>query len=194
MNQNINLEIGWRELSYQPRAIDLLLKNQDKIYWPGFSCNTSAVDFLSINEDKINWSGLSENIAAMEILKKHKDEINWSVLSENEAAEELFKEHPEKVKKYFVQSNKGAINFILDYVVPDCYEICIIEIEEVEDPSDVDFLLQTHLARLSSNENAMDFLLQHPKLIDFYYLSSNTDYRAVKLCKEVYIIPKQVCL
>ena len=39
----------------------------------------------------------------------------------------------------------------------------LIEIEgigdiESEDPSDIDFLLQTHLARLSSNENAMDFL------------------------------------
>ena len=148
--------LDWRELGYQPRAIDLLLKNQDKIFWPGFSCTTSAVDFLSINEDKINWSGLSENVEALDILKTHKDEINWSVLSAEE--------HPEKVKLYFVQSNKGAINFILDYVVPNCHEFCI-EIEgigdiQVEYPSIIDFLLQTHLARLSSNENAKNFAVK----------------------------------
>ena len=51
-------KLDFAELSYEPRAINILLENPNKIYWPGFSSNPASIEFLSKNQDKINWTGM----------------------------------------------------------------------------------------------------------------------------------------
>ena len=41
--------------------MELLIANQDKIYWPTLSRNPNAMDLLRENQDKINWWDLSSN-------------------------------------------------------------------------------------------------------------------------------------
>ena len=48
-------------LSSNPNAIDLLMKNQDKINWAWLSSNPNAIDLLMKNQDKIDWNFLSSN-------------------------------------------------------------------------------------------------------------------------------------
>ena len=43
------------------KAIDLLIKNKDKLIWVWVSKNSEAIEILNKNKDKINWKNLSLN-------------------------------------------------------------------------------------------------------------------------------------
>ncbi len=90
---------GWRELTSNPFAIELLERRPDKIFWDGgcwydmgeytISTFPSFIDLIKKNLDKIDWRKLCRNPLAIEILKENKDKICWYILSSNPAIFEL---------------------------------------------------------------------------------------------------------
>ncbi len=49
-------KLDWHSLSFNPNAIEILEKNEDKIDWYYLSGNPNAIKILEKNEDKIIWS------------------------------------------------------------------------------------------------------------------------------------------
>ncbi len=62
--------IMWKGLSACPseQALQLLLANQDKIYWPEFSMNPFAIEWLRSHPEKIVMSHIDANCAATDII------------------------------------------------------------------------------------------------------------------------------
>lgn len=81
--------MNWGYLSENPSAINILLKNKDKIVWAYFCKNPNplAIKFLQQPENikYINWWNLSKNPSAMCILKKYPEYIHYDQLSSNPA-------------------------------------------------------------------------------------------------------------
>ena len=61
-------KINWKNISFNPNAINLLRAHPDKIYWYNLSYNRSAIELLKEHPDKINWYNLSYNHSAIELL------------------------------------------------------------------------------------------------------------------------------
>ena len=72
--------LDWTELSRNdnPRAIELLESNLNKVDWDTLSANTAAIHLLEANLDKVNWAMLSANTAAIHLLEANLDKINWA--------------------------------------------------------------------------------------------------------------------
>ncbi len=116
LKQNMNRikSYGWRKLTTNPFAIELLEKRPDKIFWDGgcwydmgeytISTFPSFIDLIKKNLDKVNWRKLCRNPLAIKILKENHDasragratphlgevcKIDWSDLSSNPAIFEI---------------------------------------------------------------------------------------------------------
>jgi hypothetical protein len=128
----------WEDLSSNPFAIDLLLKNKDLIDWHNFSANphSKAVQLLEQNLDKVYWNKLSGNNCpgAISLLKKNWNKIQWQDLSSNPSAIKLLEAYPEKIDWNNFSKNpnllfyKGyidltKINLILLCQNPNLYKI-----------------------------------------------------------------------
>jgi hypothetical protein len=72
--------IYWDWLSENPYAIDILLKNQDRINWGSFNKNPhpKAVELI-IEQNKIIWETFLTNPTAIEIIKRNKDMITSAI-------------------------------------------------------------------------------------------------------------------
>jgi hypothetical protein len=92
-------------LCRNPRAIDLLKKNPDKIYWGYLSGNPAAIDLLLANPDKIDWELLSGNPAAIDLLRANPNKIDWELLSGNPAAIDLLRANPNKISWDMLSAN-----------------------------------------------------------------------------------------
>lgn len=90
----INSILGDRDLCHilsklhNPRAINVLRGNLNKVNWLALSKNSSPIAFKLLMEhpNKICWTGLcsNENDDAIELLSKNIDKIaNWSIISYN---------------------------------------------------------------------------------------------------------------
>ena len=142
-------KLDWKKLSKNPRAIDLLEKNQDKIDWKSLSKNPNAIDLLLKNQDKIDWINLSQNPNAIFLLEKNKDKINWIKLSKNYNAIHLLTENQDKINWLKLSKNPNAINLIKQNL----------------DKCDWHYL--------SYNPNAIDILNDNKNKIDWDFLSGN---------------------
>jgi len=79
-------------------ALDMLINNQDKIYWIGLTMNESAMQLLEKNQNKINWPCLELNrsLYAIHLLEKNQDKIeDWYGLFQNS---HIFKYDYKKMK------------------------------------------------------------------------------------------------
>jgi hypothetical protein len=61
LKENIPEDYFWHNLSANPNAYDILMKNVDKIKWDNLSANPNACDILIKNVDKIDWANLATN-------------------------------------------------------------------------------------------------------------------------------------
>ena len=100
-------------MSRNPKAINYLEANQDKIDWRALSKNPNAIQLLEANQDKIDWWQLSGNPAAIHLLEENPDEIDWEWLSGNPAAIHLLEANQDKID-WDEFSHNPAI-FIYDY-------------------------------------------------------------------------------
>jgi hypothetical protein len=109
-------KIDWKSLSINvnPKAINLLEKNLDKINWMELSINHKALRILEKHQDKICWSHLSLNHGAINLLKNNLDKIDWRMLSMNKCpgAIELLKQNPYRINWEKLISNPFAIELI----------------------------------------------------------------------------------
>ena len=91
--------LDWMHLSANPRAIQLLNANPEKINWFRASDNTS-IHLLPLDKD-IDWYTLSANPGAIHILERYPNKINWSALSKNPAAIHLLEANQDKIEREF---------------------------------------------------------------------------------------------
>ena len=183
LKENPN-KINWKYLSMNPSAIELLKENKDKIYWYNLSSNPNAIELLKENKDKINYRKLVFNENAIELIKdKIKEEqklteeeynnldytnkICFDNLSSNTNAIELLKEHKDKIHWTLLSRNKNAI----DLLIPKRIE----EIANNYDIIEYDPKMQLSKHLLSTNKNAINMLQQDPDIINWEYISQNTN-------------------
>ena len=119
-NIEINLEnnLGWYWLSQNPSAINLLMKNPEKINWYWLSQNPNAMDILKKNPEKINWHSLSMNPNAIHLLEKNPDKIAWDLLSQNPNAihilEQTLSSHSSTLE-FSVQASSSTPSLLQNY-------------------------------------------------------------------------------
>lgn len=113
--------IVWDELSSNPNAIDLLLRNMEKINWDLFSLNTNkhAVDILEKNLDKAEWYNLARNPKAIRIIEKYIDVLKnekfdyiWRALSSNPEAISILEKNIDKIHWNELFENTNAMHLI----------------------------------------------------------------------------------
>lgn len=113
--------IVWDELSSNPNAIDLLLRNMEKINWEQFSLNTNkhAVDILEKNLDKVEWYNLALNPKAIHIIEKYLEVLKhenfdfiWRPLSSNPEAICILEKNIDKIHWTELFSNTNAVHLI----------------------------------------------------------------------------------
>jgi hypothetical protein len=200
-------ELAWNSLSRNtnPKAIELLKENMDKIYWDLLSANPAAIELLREkiedekdideddlidleSEDKISWRFLSANPNAIQLLEENYENIDWKMLSENPNAIKLLKENPKKIYWRSLSANKNpeAIELLkknvenIDWKVlsanPNTKAIELLKLHEDQ----IDWKV------LSANPNtkAIELLKSNPKKIDWGALSKNMNPVAIELLKE----------
>jgi ribosomal protein L24E len=197
--------IEWFSLSSNPYAVDLLVKNQDKICWKFFckNPNPAIMDILLKNPTKIHWETLSSNPVAIDLLLQNQDKINWAKLSTNPAAIELLTQNKDKINYDALRNNPNAYELIKEY----------IETQFISEPSLNNFMNERnkllYIKELSFNKNeellrylykhhsqyidwnylntnpvAIDILLENMDKINFYQFSLNPHPKAVELLKQ----------
>ena len=156
-------KINWKKLSLNnhPKALDILIANQDKIDWYNLSKNTNpkALGLLANNPKKINWKNLSgnETTEAIHILLNNFKRINWTFLSSNK--------HPMAIQ--ILNDNQDKIDW---HSITLNHNPAILPILERCDDTD---LIPWNL--LSTNPIAIPFLEKHPDKINWSYLTLNTN-------------------
>lgn len=98
LKRNIK-HVGWRVIctNKNPKIVNFLRQNIDKIYWKELSENPNAILLLEENIDKINWQYLSKNENAIHLLEKYPSKINWKSLLSNPNALDLIKQYSYKI-------------------------------------------------------------------------------------------------
>jgi len=135
-------KLNWYYLCKNPRAIQLLVENPDKIdfsalaYNPNvneilqelinknfcFNLHKDALKIISLKSDNIkflnsiidqlDWSQLSLNPNAIKILNENRDKIDWSHLSLNPNAIEILEENKNKINWVYLSLNRNAIKLL----------------------------------------------------------------------------------
>lgn len=144
---DIDIDIDWKKLSRNSKAIKILKANRSKIDWCALSSNTSteAIELLEEemeinpqNRDCINWHNLSgnPNERAFALLEAYPQKIIWGMLSGNTnpkaikllegraKLENTFTESTydsirvhDKINWYKVSSNPSAIELLKDRII-----------------------------------------------------------------------------
>jgi hypothetical protein len=190
-------ELEWDRLSGNPNAIELLRENPKKIDWKQLSANPNAIELLIENPKKIDWKQLSANPNAIELLReKIKEEremdednlydldsnkiIDWERLSENPNAIELLRENKDNILWGYLSRNTNpkAIELLIERIIYES-KLSTIELKEL-------YMLGNTISwdRLSANPNAVELLNANHKLINWGYLSKNTNPKAIEILRE----------
>lgn len=170
-----------RVLSGNPSAVPYL-----KSWNAKFNCNEGCKNPAQMQEilkniDKVNYYYLSLNSNAMElILKKYEEEkkedvkvktANPPVKREEKKVEDKFsKSFGSRSRKSYKPLNLKKVNeqVVEEKVVEE--KVCVVQNINYKDPKDPMYL---NFSRLSQNPAAVEFLEEHPDLIDWTQLCSN---------------------
>jgi hypothetical protein len=106
--------VNWIDMSQNPAAIHLLLKNLDKIEWESFSMNPAAWPWLCEHPEKIDTNIIWSNPAALDWLLEQKWPIDWDWLSINCSlrAISLLEQNFDKVNWNYAHGNSGAMKLL----------------------------------------------------------------------------------
>jgi hypothetical protein len=149
-NEQYKNKLQWSSIcsNPNPKAIDLIQQNSDKIVWYALSQNPNAIDILNDHFDKIRWDELCANTnpKAFDLLERftnnfttNLDKLDWRKLSNNHFVVKLYEKYWENVKHK------------------------------------IDWQL------VSWNKHALDIIDQNRDKIDWLFLCSNPNPRAMKL-------------
>jgi hypothetical protein len=198
-------ELAWNSLSRNPnpKAIELLKENMDKIYWDLLSANPAAIELLREKiedekdideddlidlerEDKISWRFLSANPNAIKLLEENYENIDWKTLSANPNAIELLEENYENIDWKMLSENPNAIKLLK----ANPKKINWRSLSANKNPEAIELLKlhedQIDWGYISANPNtkAIELLKSNPKKIDWGALSKNMNPAAIELLKE----------
>ena len=90
------LDICWRNLSKNENAMEILMRNTDKIHWGSLSGNLGATELLYANQDKVCIKHLVSNPhpLAIRLLSENPECIrDWDALLRNPAAVSIWRQH-----------------------------------------------------------------------------------------------------
>lgn len=106
--------VNWGDMSQNPAAIHLLLKNLDKIDWESFSMNPTAGSWLQEHPEKIYHSSIWSNPAVLDYLMEQKWPIDWDWLSLNHSphAISLLEQNLDNVNWSYAHANPGAMKLL----------------------------------------------------------------------------------
>jgi len=166
-----------------PEAINILMKNKDKICWNSLSQNPSAIELLKENKDKIIYRYLESNPnpEAFKILKE-------KIMIDDKISKEKMKYTGKSwiVKKieinlnnqiewFGIWSNPNSIEFIRDEKYLD--KINWFSLSSNTNPDIIKYLEKNFdkikWTQLSGNPSAIDLLIKNPDKIDWFNLSRN---------------------
>jgi hypothetical protein len=178
-------KLGWKCLSLNPNAIDILAENLDKVWWRGLSGNPNAIHLLEQNMDKVDWETLSSNPNAIHLLEQNMSKISWPYIAWNPNAIHLLKEHWDIVKKfsYLLSRNPSATRLLKeDLIYADWFCLSL-------NPNAIDILENNfHKIRwdtLPINPNAIDLLRNNLDKLDkagWYLLGTNKNVTQI-ICR-----------
>jgi hypothetical protein len=171
--------VDWNWLSSNPAAISIIEKNLDKVDWPYLCLNPKAIHIIKKYPEKIHWPCLSSNPAAIDILEQNMDKIYWPALAENDAATHLIEKNIDKsIKKYASTYSRYTTAIHLLEQNPECIDW--MELARNPHPRAVELVIENwrkigNLEYLSLNTNpeAIRFLENRPRLINWFWLSCN---------------------
>ena len=174
--------LNWSSLCENTNAVNLLLKNIDKIDWNKLSINVIKSKTFSIKNVhlstieqncKIDWKLLSQNPDAIHLIEQNLDKIDWSDLSKNPNAIHLLENNKDKIDWSMLSMNENAIHLLeqnLDKVNWGilCNNYCAIPILE-KNQDKIDW------SELSKNDNcnAIQLLQNNLDKINWSNLSEN---------------------
>jgi len=181
MTLDMNEKIDWQLLSSNPnpKAIELLAENLNKVDWDIVSENSGAIELLKANPHQIVWRYLSRNKNAGELLKQRhyyekslsikeyyslgkNNQLSWEDLAENPCAIELLKANPARIHWEELTTNPEAIDILQN-------KPCSVSI--------YDFYVG-----LSQNPGAIEILKKNKDIVNWRYISRNPN--ATELLKE----------
>ena len=88
-------KLDWHSLSFNPNAIEILEKNEDKIDWHVLSSNPGAIKLIEANQNKIIWDLLSGNPSIFELdyneMKKNNQDMYEELIKEVMKPSRVFK-------------------------------------------------------------------------------------------------------
>ena len=189
-------KLGWKELSSNPNAIELLeakikieksltktaynkLNNNKKIDWVALSSNPGAIKLLKENPNDIDWDALSSNPNAIDMLKGNMKDIDWSGLSSNSnpKAIEMLTDNPDNIDWSSLSGNPNAIEMLKNNLKKIDWQVLSGNPNAIElltsNQNKIDWEI------LSSNPNAIDLLNANQDKIVWHFLSTNPN--AIKL-------------
>ena len=150
--------LDWSSLCENTNAVNLLLKNIDKIDWNKLSINVinsktfaiKNVHLSTIEKNcKIDWKLLSQNPDAIHLIEQNLDKIDWSSLSENPNAIHLLEKNKDKIDWSMLSMNESAIHLLENNQNKIDWEV------------------------ISRNENAIHLIKDNLEKIDWQLLSMN---------------------
>ena len=175
-------KLSKRELSMEPKAVDVLRKNPKYINWKLIGGNENAIPIIEDYIQKIDFNWLSGNENAIHLLKKcKKKRIDWSELCLNINGVPLIKSNFERICWHSLSGNENesAIEILQDNLDKIDWDVlssnpsalCIIE----KNLEKIDWSI------LSRNENAVHLLEANQDKICFGNLCYNPSPKVVPL-------------
>jgi hypothetical protein len=174
--------VDWDTLSSNAEAMEILLKNRDKINWDSLSRNKAAVRFLRDNPKRINWNLISLNQSnsqsMLDLFRENSEKLNYAHLSSNpsDRAVDFLLSNPERIvwKSFCSNTNPRAISKIYNSLTKNPAFF-----EPVDNPNCPIAMtrglhLNIHWKELSRNPSAVSLLEKYPDDIDLSGLLSNS--------------------
>ncbi len=172
-------DVDWRELSINPRAINILKNNKSKIDWSYLAMNSNPETYHLIKEE-------IENI--FNNPKDDKYRMFWYCLvgnQRNPKVKDIFIEYMDRIEKIndpcLKRLSERRDVELLPYFEKKINEL---NLEELLDEPELEKLCKISLRALNSNPIAVDLLLKYEKIINWNYFSHNRSPKAIAYLKE----------
>lgn len=182
--------LDWNRLHRNPRSIEYLQKNPDKINWVLLAENPESLELIEEELKKQDlfslsgkgrvgfrkfkrqfWSRVSANPNGLRLLSKNQNLIKWKYLSGNSSAISILEKNVDKINWDNLSSNPAAINLLeqnqdkINWSLLSSNPGAIKLLEQNLDKID--------WKQISTNINANEIIENNPDKVDWVELSKN---------------------
>ncbi len=156
-------------------SINLLKENIDKIDWKKISGNPYAIDILKENIDKINWDMLYYNYNAIYLITDDIKTLTWNEIYNK--LDHLYDKYHINKKRFINTFSLTDNKYLLKLLDENPNEINWINISKNINANNIidKNIEKTDFSVLCSNENKIDYILEHFEEYDRKYKERNDD-------------------